>query len=211
MEKIRILLVDDHQIMLDGIRALLNSDPQFELVGEATRAKQALELIPSLKPAVVITDLHMPEMNGVEFTRLVRHDFPAVKVLVLSMSDDGGLISDAVSAGISGYVMKNTGKEELRDALLKIHAGGTFYSAEIGAILARNLLKVQQQSTAKLTQREVEIVQLIAKEYSNEQIANALFISERTVETHRKNIFRKTGTKSVVGLLKYAMENRLIG
>lgn len=214
MEKIKILLVDDHQIMLDGIRSLLKSDKQIEIVGEATRCSLALQNIPALKPDIVITDIHMPEMNGIEFTRELKKLYPGIKILALSMSGEENMIHEMLDAGISGYVIKNTGKEELKEALLHIYNGEVYFSAEIAAILTRALLHKRKEELEpgrpKLTQREIEIVQLIAKEYSNEKIAKELFISERTVETHRKNIFRKTDTKSVIGLMKYAMEKKIV-
>ncbi len=214
MEKIKIFLVDDHQIMLDGIRSLLKNDKQVEIVGEATRCSQALEQIPVVRPDIIITDIHMPEMNGIVFTKEIRLRFPEIKVVALSMSGEETMIHDMLDAGISGYVIKNTGKEELKEALIEIHKGNVYFSAEISAILAKGVMtkrkEQQEPDRPKLTQREIEIVQLIAKEYSNEKIAKTLFISERTVETHRKNIFRKTDTKSVIGLLKYAMEKKLL-
>jgi DNA-binding NarL/FixJ family response regulator len=129
------------------------------------------------------------------------------------MSAEESLISDMLDAGASGYLVKNTGKEELREALIRVVSGEVYFSPEVAAQLSKSLLnsrKKEEDISVKLTQREVEIVRLIAKEYSNEQIANTLFISERTVETHRKNIFRKTKIKGVIGLLKYAMENKLL-
>jgi DNA-binding NarL/FixJ family response regulator len=214
MKKLKILLVDDHQIMLDGIRALLEGDDQFQIAGEATRCSIALEMIPKIKPDIIITDISLPEMNGIEFTRLLKKDAPDIKVLALSMSGEEGMISEMIDAGIAGYVLKNTGKQELKEALTKISNGEMFFSAEVAAEMMRAIHRKKQikenAEKAHLTLREKEIIRLIAKEYSNAKIADELFISERTVETHRKNIFRKTNTKSVVGLLKYAMENDLV-
>lgn len=214
VNKIKVFLVDDHQIMLDGIKALLKNDKQIEIIGEFTRGSQVIEKLAQISPDIIITDIHMPEMNGIELTNIVRKNYPAVKILALSMSGEEGMITEMVDAGISGYVIKNTGKEELRGALLKIMKGEVYFSAEVASQLTKALMekkrRADEPTAAKLTQREVEIVKLIAMEYSNEKIAKELFISERTVETHRKNIFRKSQTKSLIGLMKYAQEKKII-
>lgn len=214
VNKIKVFLVDDHQIMLDGIKALLKNDKQIEIIGEFTRGSQVIEKLAQISPDIIITDIHMPEMNGIELTNIVRKNYPAVKILALSMSGEEGMITEMVDAGISGYVIKNTGKEELRGALLKIMKGEVYFSAEVASQLTKALMekkrRADEPAAAKLTQREVQIVKLIAMEYSNEKIAKELFISERTVETHRKNIFRKSQTKSLIGLMKYAQEKKII-
>ena len=211
MKPLRIILVDDHQIMLDGISALLKNDERFSIVGTYTRCAEALAEMQNVD--VVITDIQMPEMNGLEFTKVIRSKFSGVFILALSMSGEDAMVSEMLNAGVNGYVLKNTGQEELKNALMTIVRGETYLSPEIAAALTRALVaqrKEAEDPAPKLTQREIEIIKLIAKEYSNEKIANELFISERTVETHRKNIFRLTGTKGVVGLLKYAMYNKII-
>lgn len=213
-EKIKLFILDDHQMMIDGIKALLKNEKQFEIVGEATRAIQALAMLETTFPDIIITDIQMPEMNGIEFTRTVKKKFPAIKVLVLSMSGEEGMISDMLDAGISGYVIKNTGREELKTALSKIADGEVFFSEAVAAEMMRayqsNKKRGLEDEIINLTSREKEIIKLIAMEYSNAKIGETLFISERTVETHRKNIFRKTKTKGVIGLIKFAIEQKLI-
>lgn len=213
-EKIKLFILDDHQMMIDGIKALLKNEKQFEIVGEATRAIQALAMLETTFPDIIITDIQMPEMNGIEFTRTVKKKFPAIKVLVLSMSGEEGMISDMLDAGISGYVIKNTGREELKTALSKIADGEVFFSEAVAAEMMRayqsNKKRGLEDEVINLTNREKEIIKLIAMEYSNAKIGETLFISERTVETHRKNIFRKTKTKGVIGLIKFAIEQKLI-
>jgi len=214
MKKLKLLLVDDHQILLDGIKALLKDEKQFEIIGEATRCSVAIEILKKISPDIVITDIQMPEMSGIEFTIIIRKQYPHIKVLALSMSGEEGMIAEMVESGISGYVLKNTGKEELRDALLKVAGGGMYFSEEVTATLTHALRHKKEMSdsekAAHVTPREKEIIKLIAKEYSNKKISDTLFISERTVETHRKNIFRKTNTKSVIGLLKWAQEHKIL-
>ena len=214
MKKLKLFLVDDHQILLDGIKAVLMDEEMFEIIGEATRCSLAFDLIEKNQPDIIITDIQMPEMNGIEFTRIIKKKYPDIKVLALSMSVEEEEIAEMVEAGISGYVIKNTGKEELRNALLKISEGGMFFSEEVTARLTNALRHRKEISElgkeAHITPRETEIIKLIAKEYSNKKIAETLFISERTVETHRKNIFRKTNTNSLIGLMKWAQEHKII-
>ncbi len=210
----RLLIVDDHQMLLDGIRALLQDVPNFQIVAEAFNGLQALEQLSKHEVDIVLTDISMPDMNGIELTKNIKKDYPNIKVLALSMFSEQQTIREMVDAGISGYILKNTGKQELVGALTKIASGGIFFGDEVTNEMMRMMTHPEKEQEKKvivnLTFREREILKLIAKEYSNIQIANELFISERTVETHRKNIFRKTNTKSIVGLIKYAFEHQLI-
>lgn len=213
MKKNSVMLVDDHQIVIDGISALLEHSEDFYIISKTTSPLSALQELHERKPDMVLTDIHMPGMSGIEFTQKAIALAPNIKIIVLSMSDDPSIISEMIHAGAKGYLLKNTGKSELTTALKTVMSGQVYYSAEIASSLA-NLLhrQVEKQTPGKtsLTQREKEILNLIVKEKSNAQIASELFISERTVETHRKNIFRKTGAKSVVGLVKYALEHGML-
>ncbi len=210
----RLLIVDDHQMLLDGIRALLQDVPSFQIVAEAHNGNQALEELKKTSVDIVVTDISMPDMNGIELTQKIKSEYPDIKVLTLSMFSEKQTIREMVDAGVSGYILKNTGKEELVGALTKIAAGGIYFGDEVTNEMMRMMSDNDREHEKKiavtLTFREKEILKLIAKEYSNVQIAAELFISERTVETHRKNIFRKTNTKSIVGLIKYAYEYNLI-
>lgn len=213
-QKIKLFFVDDHQMLIDGMKALLKNEKQFELSGESNSSVKALELIRQKQPDILVTDINMPEMNGIELTRKIKELYPDIKVLALSMYGEKSMISEMLDAGVSGYILKNTGREELVNALTKISEGGLFFSDEVSAEMMKAMSergqKKEEKEEVNFTIREKEVLQLIAKEYSNAQIADALFISERTVETHRKNLFRKANTKTVVGLIKYAMENKLI-
>jgi DNA-binding NarL/FixJ family response regulator len=200
-------------MLIDGIRALLNSESEFEIVGQSTSAIDALNKLEVAQPTVLLTDINMPEMTGVELVKAVHSKFPTIKILALSMHGDRQMIHDMLDAGADGYILKNTGKEELISALKKIAGGGMYFSDEISAEMMRAISDNERKSKSnepELTARELEIVKLINKEMSNLQISEQLFISERTVETHRKNIFRKTETKGVVGLLKWARERNLL-
>ncbi len=213
MNKTKLFIVDDHQMLIDGLKALLLNEIQYIIIGEATKATVALELINNDIPDIVLTDINMPEMDGIEFTRLLLSKHPKIKVIALSMFGEKSTISEMLDAGVSGYILKNTGKKELVDALRKVADGGKFFSDEVVAEMMKAMseqIKLKQEEVkVHLTDREKEIIKLIAQEYSNARIGETLFISERTVETHRKNIFKKTDTKSVVGLIKYAIENKL--
>ncbi len=214
MRKKRIVLVDDHRMILDGLQSLLENDEHFETAGTYTSAAEALKDIDHAKPDFIITDISMPGMNGIEFTSEVKKKFPEIKIIALTMSGDASMIEEMTAAGISGYILKNTGRRELKEALEKVSSGEMYYSAEAAAAMMTSVRKQKQlreeEEKAHLTPREKEIIKLIAREYSNAMIAGELFISERTVETHRKNIFRKTNTKNIVGLIKYAMEHNLV-
>ncbi len=212
--KVSVFILDDHQMLIDGIKALLAHSKKYEVIGEDTNGHAALKKIQELQPKLVITDINMPNMSGVEFTKLLRTLNSEVKICALSMHSEKSIIAQIIQCGANGYVLKNTGKQDLLNALDKIMEGQYFISNNISIdlLLGENITQgaTGVLNNIKLTDRESEILKLIAQEFSNLQIANALFISERTVETHRKNIFRKTNTKSVVGLIKYAMEHQLI-
>lgn len=212
-QRIKVYIVDDHQIMIDGIKALLKNSDGFEIIGEHTNPLLAIPDIQTKAAQILITDVSMKEMSGIELAKKMRTVMPDLKILALSMYGDRGTISEMLVAGINGYVLKNTGTEELVNALTRIAAGQQFFSEEVTAEMMKSFSQPKedvQKETVNLTGREIEIVKLIAEELSNAQIGDRLFISERTVETHRKNIFRKTNTKSVAGLIKYAMHHKLI-
>ncbi len=206
--KTNLFIVDDHQLVVDGLSSLLNNEVQYDLVGFCNQPKEVLGMLETLQVDILLTDINMPEMSGVELTRSVKKRFPQIKVLALSMFGERQVIKEMIDAGVSGYILKNTGKEELLTALGKLAKGQTFFGDEVTQELLKSFKSNEDES--HLTNREVEIIRLIECEYSNKKIADMLFISERTVETHRKNIFRKTGTQSIVGLLKYAYEHRII-
>lgn len=209
--KINLALVDDHQIVIDGILSLLKGHDQFRIAFATTHPEEVLKKMAECPVDILLTDIMMPRMPGNVLAKQVRQQYPGVKILALSMSGQGDIVNELVNdADVAGYVLKNIGKLELVRALEKIAAGGIYFSDEVIAELQRISQRRREVADAHLTDREIEIIRLIEKEYNNKQIAEALYISERTVETHRKNIFRKTDTNSVIGLVKYAYEHRLI-
>jgi two-component system, NarL family, nitrate/nitrite response regulator NarL len=212
-ERIRVYIVDDHQIMIDGIKALLASSVNFEIVGQQTNPLLAVEDIIEKKIDILITDISMKEMTGIELSKKMKSLLPELKILALSMYSDRETISEMLVAGINGYILKNTGMEELVAALTKLSQGQQFFSEEVTSEMMKLFSQPKlsdPKETINLTAREIEIVKLIAEEFNNAQIGDKLFISERTVETHRKNIFRKTNTKSVAGLVKFAISKNLV-
>lgn len=210
-EKITLALVDDHQIVIDGLMSLLTGHDKYRFAFATTDPTEVIQKISESPVDILLTDIMMPGMQGNELAKLVKQRFPATRILALSMSGQGDLVNEMINdADISGYVLKNIGKQELLKALDKIADGGIYFSEEVIDELQRTSQRKKQNDEAHLTDREIEIIRLIEKEYNNKQIAEALFISERTVETHRKNIFRKTNTNSVIGLVKYAYEHKLI-
>lgn len=207
-ESMRILLVDDHAILMDGIRTLLEKEEGLVVAGTADSAEQALEFLKDNDVDVMITDFHMPGMDGLSLVHTVKRIRPNIKTIVLSMHDESHLVKEILRSGVNGYVLKKDTHKELLNALDEIRNDRVFLSNDINKILISNLHNPDEGRL--LTDREREILKLIAKEYSNKQIAEELFISERTVETHRKNIFKKTSTTSLVGLIKFAYANNLI-
>lgn len=210
-EKITLALIDDHQIVIDGLMSLLKGHDRFKFVFASTNPTEVIKKLEQTPVDILLTDIMMPGLPGNELAKQVKQKFPATKILALSMSGQGDLVNEMINdSDIAGYVLKNIGKQELLKALDKIAAGGIYFSEEVIDELQRSSQRKKQNEDAHLTDREIEIIRLIEKEYNNKQIAEALFISERTVETHRKNIFRKTSTNSVIGLVKYAYEHKLI-
>jgi DNA-binding NarL/FixJ family response regulator len=203
-----VFLVDDHTILLNGIISILKESDAFEVIGSAGTVGDALDFLSKKQPDVLITDYNLPDDDGLSLVRKVKRLFPEIKIIVLSMHDEGHLVKEILKEGVNGYVLKKDSENELVQALSDVAVGKTYLSNDINKMLIQSLHGDDEQRL--LTEREREILNLIAKECTNKDIAEKLFISERTVETHRKNIFRKTKTNSLVGLIKFAYANNLI-
>lgn len=212
MNTIKIALVDDHQIVLDGLSALLKDVDNIQIVFTTTQPNSIETFLNNRKVDILITDIMMPDMSGIELARKIKKDFPEIKIMALSMNCDWQTVNELINkVEIAGYALKNIDKEELINAIVKIASeNGFYFSNEVLDELDKLKHIKTQNANTQLTQREIEIIRLIEKEMGNKQIAAELFISERTVETHRKNIFRKTKTNSILGIVKYAYEQRLI-
>lgn len=203
-----IFIVDDHQMVIDGLKLLIGSESGFKIVGESNDPLKVMDMLAATPVDILLTDVSMPRMSGIELTRIISKQHPQIKILALSMFGDTNVVTEMIDAGISGFILKNTGRAELMDALDKVANGKNYYAPDITHQLVKSLKENKEGN--HLTDREVEIIRMIEKEYSNKQIADMLFISERTIETHRKNIFRKTNTQTIVGLMKYAYERKIV-
>ncbi len=208
----RILIVDDHQMFIDGLSALLADHDDFKVVKETNSGAEALAILESNEIDLMITDLSMPGMSGLELVKTVKVKYPCIKILVLSMYNDRETVGEILIAEAEGYILKNTGKDELLTALRRIMNENTFYSHEVLSLMFEKLKKDKKKEDAikELTERELEVLNLIIQENSSEEIAESLFISRRTVDSHRKNIMQKTKAKTLVGLIKFAYQNDLI-
>ncbi|WP_232724813.1 response regulator [Algoriphagus formosus] len=205
----KILLVDDHRILLDGLKFLIESQPEISQVDTAFTVEEALERINNEIPDLIISDISIPEIGGIALAKKVKSKSPGTKLIFLSMHEEPYRVKEALATGAEGYVLKKAAHEELLKALREVADGGMFFSAEIQKILIKRMRFPEDERI--LTDREKEVLTLIFDEFSNKEIGEKLFISERTVETHRKNIYQKTKTNTLVGLLKFALENNLVG
>lgn len=206
---IKVLLVDNHPLVLDGLKAILETYDHIAVVGAAPGARAALDIARNAAPDVVLMDINMPELNGLDAIELFKEQSQAIKLLMLSMHDSREYISTSVMYGASGYILKDVSTEEIIKAIETVAAGGTFFSSGVSDVLLKRGDKAQKSKA--LTTREQAILLLIAAGKSNKDVAGTLDISARTVETHRKNIKKKLGIATTAGLTRYAIENGLIG
>ena len=214
MEKTRILLVDDHQIVLESLSLLLSINNKIEVVGKVGTAEEALVFLELNEVDLVITDSKMPVMSGTDLCLQIRQRFPSLKVLMLTMVEEQDQIRGAVMAGVSGYLLKNTDGEELYRAIDTIMSGRKFFSDRVLLELASDNTgknpNVAANNPIKITIRELEVLRLIAQEYSTSEIADKLFISIPTAESHRRNLIQKMGVKGTVGLVLYAVRHHIV-
>ena len=216
MEKIKIILVDDHQLVRDGIKALLTGIPDLEIIGEASGASELFRELENLKPDLLIMDISLPEISGIEITKKIRSEYTGIKVLILSMYNSEEFILNSIKAGARGYLPKNTSRDELLEAIYTINKGEEFFSESISKIMLKSYIKratnddqTEDKTHAVLTSREIEILKLYVEGLINKEISDKLDISIRTVETHKNHIMRKLGLKSTVELVKFAIRNNI--
>lgn len=214
-EKINVLIVDDHQLMIEGLKSLLEDEEIIGEIGGANTYDETLSYLKEHEVHVILMDVNMPELSGIEMTKKLKEIYPDIKIIALTMHDDISIITKMIKAGSSGYVLKKTNMYEVIDAIRTVYENGRYLSKTTQNIIMDNLMSPEELLSSKdqkpiLSARELEVLKLIAKEYNNEQIGEKLFISERTVEAHRRNIFIKTKTKTIVGLMKYAIQEGLI-
>jgi two-component system, NarL family, response regulator NreC len=211
---IKVLLADDHKIFRDGLRTLIENEAGIEVVGEADNGRTAKKLAEKLIPNVIVMDVSMSDMNGIEATRQIRSTLPNTKVLALSMHSDRRFVLGMIEAGASGYLLKDCAFDELVSAIHQVNAGNTYLSPGIADIVVKGYLgKSVSPSTEKsnsLTSREREVLQLIAEGLSTKEIASHILLSIKTIETHRRNIMEKLNIRSIAELTKYAIREGMI-
>ena len=213
---IRILLADDHDIMRRGLRNLLETHPGWEVCGEAANGREAVKLARELKPDIVVLDLSMPELNGLEATRQIRKELPQTEVLIFTMHDTEQLVREVLAAGARGYVLKSDAGRYLISGIEAVAQHKPFFTSTVAETILDGYLKVGSgqgvpvSAVNPLTPREREIVQLLAEGRTNKEVASALSISVKTVETHRRAIMSKLGISSVVELVHFAIRNKLV-
>lgn len=204
-----VLLVDDQSIFLDGIESLLERWANVDVIGKAYNGSSALELVKAYKPDLVLMDINMPHMDGIEATKRIRKASPDTRVIVLSMYGHREFVLELLDSGVGGYLLKTTSKEELMEAIRTVTDGKQYIAQELRALAAQPDRKADREGELKygpLTSREVQVVKLILQERTTQEIADALFLSVPTIETHRRNIFHKLDRRNIAGLVKYAME-----
>ncbi|NIT58183.1 MAG: response regulator [Aliifodinibius sp.] len=214
MANIKILLADDHDIVRDGIKMLLEDEVGFEITAEAENGKEAIEACKEYDIDLIVMDISMPEMNGIEATEKIKEKFPEIKVLALTMMDEDQHIRQMIEAGASGYILKSSDKIELVDAITTILEGQHYFSDDatqsVMMDLVKGTTKQENSDPGNITDREKEVLELIVKQHTNQEIAEELYISTRTVDAHRRNLLQKTGSKNTAGLVTYAIKHDLV-
>lgn len=206
----RILIADDHQMFLDGLKLIFAADISYEIVAEAKSGKEVLDKLSEQEIDIAILDVNMPHPNGFETCKFIREHYPACKVIILSMYSEMQFVNEFMKSGALAYVLKNAGTIELHNALRAVSKGEIYISKELKDDSIETHPKDDFVKTLSLTKRELEIIKLLSMEKSSQQIADQLFLSVYTVNTHRKNILQKLGIKNSLGLIKFASDNHLI-
>jgi DNA-binding NarL/FixJ family response regulator len=215
MSKYKILIADDHAMVRDGVKNLVKQNKDYIVVGEASTGKEALDQYEALKPDLLILDISMPDMNGMDVSKEILGQDPSANILILSMYDDDDYISRCLEFGVKGYVVKNESSSELDYAIKSILQGKNYFSRQAQDVIFKKYSqnvskKKQREDLIKLTNREIEIIKLIAEGLTSQEMADKLFISPRTVETHRANLMKKVGVKNAIELVKKAQQLDLI-
>jgi DNA-binding NarL/FixJ family response regulator len=214
MDKIRVLLADDHKIFRDGVRSILEKEKDIEVVDEAANGLEVIEKIKHLEVDVLVLDIDIGKPNGIEITEIISKKHPDVKILILSMMDLHDFVIQALEKGAIGFLLKNTGKDEVLTAIRSVSKGDSYFSREVSAILIEHLNKPassrKNSAEIPISPREIEVLKLIAQEFSNSEIAEKLYISIRTVDTHRRNLLEKLGAKNTAGLVRFAIQKGFV-
>ncbi len=203
--KIKVLLVDDHQLLREGLVNILHKTGHIEVVGQASNGREGFQLLKKLQPDLVLMDVAMPDLNGIEATRMIVEEYPDIRIIALSMHDNSHFITGMFTAGAKGYLLKDCPAAELIEAIETVAAGQYFLSHDISSIVLKEFLSSKETQEPVLSGREREVLQLIAEGLSMKEIAARLFLSQKTVESHRKNIMDKLDLHTIPDLTKYAI------
>lgn len=210
--KTRILIADDHKIVQEGMASVISQHPDFEVVGYAKNGNEVIKAIPQASPDIILMDINMPQLDGISTTHILQKSFPLIGVIVLSMHSEAYYIKRAIEAGAQGYLLKTAGKKVVFEAIEAVKRGSKYFPNEIKDLLL-DIFQSPTNDVARLedlTDREKEVLSLIAREFSTKEIADKLFISTHTVDTHRKNLLSKLQVKNVVGLARFALQHGLV-
>ena len=213
MKKIKILMVDDHQLIIDGLISLLNKREDILVAGVANNGRDALQMLKIVEPELVLMDIDMPVMNGIDALREIKKTNPSTRVIILSMHEEAGMIKNLVALGADGYLLKSCSQEELLHAIDTVAAGQPCFSHGVTLSLLNTKdtgIYSSVQQTEALSERETEVIRLIAEGFSNKEIGSKLFISHRTVDTHRTNLMKKLNVSNIAGLISYAIKKGLV-
>ncbi len=216
LPKIQVMVVDDHKMFVEGVQAIFSDSSHIQVVKtvhDGNEVMKSIENTPNLD--IILLDINLPNINGLELTKLISKKYPGIKILILSMYNNAEYIKEVLKEGASGYVLKNTDHEELLNAIQSVFAGNQFYSQSVTQTMMNSFAKKSQRNNTdilqvKISKREKEILSLIIKEHTAQEIANMLFISLHTVETHRSNLMSKLGVRNSAGLVRVALENNLV-
>jgi DNA-binding NarL/FixJ family response regulator len=213
MEKVKLVIADDHVLIREGIKKLLELEDSLEILGLASDGNEAIELVETLKPDVILLDINMPHLSGIEALKIIKNEYPATKVIMLTIHEDAEYLIETVNIGAEGYVLKDADVSSLVKAILKVNSGDIYIHPTLSGILIKEYKKKDQQqeeiNNSSLTRREYEVIKLISKGYNNKEIATELFISEKTVKNHVSNIFKKIKVTDRTQAALYAIKNNI--
>lgn len=213
---INVLIADDHTMFVDGIESILGGEPDFFVVGRSHDGPAVLRFLEQHKVDIVLLDINLPEMSGIEVCKFIHSNYPLVKVLAISMFNEESIVTEILNNGGKGYILKNTGRAELLKAIRTVAEGEAYFSKEVTETIMKSLMNQRKSSGAsqaffpKLSRREKEVLKLIAEEYTTQEIADSLYISLKTVESHRSSLLSKLNARNSVGLVRIALENKLL-
>ncbi|MCF6366754.1 MAG: response regulator transcription factor [Bacteroidales bacterium] len=214
MNKIKVFIVDDHKIVRNGLFAMLIANKEIEVIGEAGNGEELFKSLNNNIPDVILLDISMPGISGVEISKILSDKYPQIQILIISMNTDERTILSALKVGIKGFLPKDTSKEELIKAIISVNIGNEYFGTEISQIIYKNYIESinpgSKQNKLEITEREIEVIRYISDGLSYKEIGTKMFISPRTVETHRNNILSKLKLRTNIDLVKYAVKNEII-